>query len=38
MIFYYYIDNNFYKILNINNNLNLFIIDYFYKLINNNKN
>ena len=34
---YYYIDKNFYKIKNINTNLNLVIINYFYKLVNNDK-
>ena len=37
MIFYYYINNNFYKAKNINNDFNQLVINNFYKLINNNK-
>ena len=35
---YHYINNSFYKVRSIDNNFNQFIINYFYKLINNNKN
>ena len=38
MVSYYYINNNFYISQNINKDLKKFIINYFYKLINNNKN
>ena len=35
---YYYIDNNLYKGQNINNDFNLFVKNYFYKLVNKNNN
>ena len=34
---YYHINNNLNKAQNINDNLNSFVINYFYKLLNNNK-
>lgn len=37
MIPYYHIDYNFWKAKNNNNNFDWIIINYFYKLINNNK-
>ena len=38
MILYYYINNNFYKIKNFNNNHNRLIINFFKELINDDKN
>lgn len=37
MVLHYYINDNFYKIQNNNGNFYGLIIDYFYELINNNK-
>ena len=36
-MFYYYINNDFCKAQSINNNFDQFVINNFYKLVNNNK-
>lgn len=34
---YHYINNNFYKIIYINSSFYRLVLDYFYQMINNNK-